>query len=78
VKPPTRLLASCSTIRTIGPKHTGRIVAGWADQKVIREIMRFLCVNGTGTSAGGERILPASTLAPLSRQLSGLGKQIFR
>jgi exodeoxyribonuclease V alpha subunit len=26
----------------IGPKRAGRIIAGWADQKVIREIMIFL------------------------------------
>jgi len=34
----------------IGPKRTRRIVAGWADQKVIREIMLFLHANGVGTS----------------------------
>ena len=34
----------------IGPKRAGRIVAGWADQKVIREIMLFLHANGVGTS----------------------------
>ncbi|WP_147151264.1 SF1B family DNA helicase RecD2, partial [Neoasaia chiangmaiensis] len=34
----------------IGPKRAGRIVAGWADQKVIREIMLFLHSNGVGTS----------------------------
>ena len=34
----------------IGPKRAARIVAGWADQKVIREIMLFLHANGVGTS----------------------------
>jgi exodeoxyribonuclease V alpha subunit len=34
----------------IGPRRAGRIVAGWADQKVIREIMLFLHANGVGTS----------------------------
>ena len=34
----------------IGPKRAQRIVAGWADQKVIREIMIFLHSHGVGTS----------------------------
>jgi exodeoxyribonuclease V alpha subunit len=34
----------------IGPKRAQRIVAGWADQKVIREIMQFLHAHGVGTS----------------------------
>ena len=34
----------------IGPKRARRIVAGWADQKVIREIMLFLHAHGVGTS----------------------------
>src|ERR1700712_3588767 len=34
----------------IGPKRARRIMAGWADQKVIREIMLFLHANGVGTS----------------------------
>src|SRR5499433_4258217 len=34
----------------IGPKRAERITAGWADQKVIREIMLFLHGNGVGTS----------------------------
>ncbi|ACI50776.1 helicase, RecD/TraA family [Gluconacetobacter diazotrophicus PA1 5] len=34
----------------IGPKRAERIVAGWADQKMIREIMLFLHSNGVGTS----------------------------
>lgn len=34
----------------IGPKRAKRIVAGWAEQKVIREIMLFLHANSVGTS----------------------------
>jgi exodeoxyribonuclease V alpha subunit len=34
----------------IGPRRAARIVAGWAEQKVIREIMLFLHSNGVGTS----------------------------
>jgi len=34
----------------IGPKRAERIVSGWADQKVIREIILFLHSNGVGTS----------------------------
>jgi exodeoxyribonuclease V alpha subunit len=34
----------------IGPKRAAKIVAGWAEQKVIREIMLFLHANGVGTS----------------------------
>jgi exodeoxyribonuclease V alpha subunit len=34
----------------IGPKRAERIIAGWAEQKVIREIMLFLHGNGVSTS----------------------------
>jgi len=34
----------------IGPKRAERIVAGWGDQKAIREIMIFLHANGVSTS----------------------------
>ena len=34
----------------IGPKRAEGIVAGWAEQRVIREIMIFLHANGVGTS----------------------------
>ena len=34
----------------IGPKRAEQIIAGWAEQKVIREIMLFLHSNGVGTS----------------------------
>src|SRR5438045_4213589 len=33
----------------IGPKRAGQIIAGWAEQKVIREIMLFLHSSGGGT-----------------------------
>src|SRR5262249_12829514 len=34
----------------IGPKRATRVIAGWAEQKVIREIMLFLHSNEVGTS----------------------------
>ncbi|MEY9607082.1 RecD/TraA family predicted helicase [Bradyrhizobium japonicum] len=34
----------------IGPKRAEGIVAGWAEQRIIREIMIFLHANGVGTS----------------------------
>jgi exodeoxyribonuclease V alpha subunit len=34
----------------IGPKRAERIIAGWADQKIIREIMLFLHSNSVSTS----------------------------
>src|SRR6516165_9015309 len=34
----------------IGPKRAARIIAGWSEQKVIREIMLFLHSNGVATS----------------------------
>ena len=34
----------------IGPKRAERIIAGWADQKIIREIMIFLHSHGVSTS----------------------------
>lgn len=37
-------------ITGIGVKRAARIVAGWAEQKVIRVIMLFLHANGVGTS----------------------------
>ena len=43
---PERLLQ----IDGIGPKRANKITAGWADQKVIREIMVFLHQNGVGTA----------------------------
>src|SRR3954466_11871448 len=40
-------------VTDIGPKRAGRIVSGWAEQKVIREIMLFLHAHGVGTSRAG-------------------------
>lgn len=37
-------------IAGIGPKRAAKIISGWADQKVIREIMVFLHSNGVGTA----------------------------
>ncbi len=34
----------------IGAKPAARIIAGWAEQRVVREIMLFLHANGVGTS----------------------------
>ena len=66
----------------IGPKRAGRIVAGWADQKVIREIMLFLHANGVGTSRAvrifktyGQQAVPIITENPyrLARDIRGIG-----
>jgi exodeoxyribonuclease V alpha subunit len=43
---PERLRA----VEGIGPKRADKITAGWADQKVIREIMVFLHQHGVGTA----------------------------
>jgi exodeoxyribonuclease V alpha subunit len=43
---PPRLRA----VTGIGPKRAQRIIAGWAEQKAIREIMLFLHSNSVGTS----------------------------
>jgi exodeoxyribonuclease V alpha subunit len=45
-KSPERL----QEVAGIGPKRTERIQKGWAEQKVIREIMLFLHSHGVGTS----------------------------
>jgi exodeoxyribonuclease V alpha subunit len=37
-------------VEGIGPKRAAKITAGWADQKVIREIMVFLHQHGVGTA----------------------------
>src|SRR5262249_42089491 len=34
----------------VGAKRAARIIAGWAEQKAVREIMLFLHANGVGTS----------------------------
>ena len=66
----------------IGAKRAQRIVAGWADEKAIREIMLFLHANGVGTSwavrifktYGQEAIAPI-TEKPyrLARDIRGIG-----
>jgi exodeoxyribonuclease V alpha subunit len=40
----------------IGPKRAERIIGGWAEQEVIREIMPFLHSNGVVTSWAGARL----------------------
>jgi exodeoxyribonuclease V alpha subunit len=66
----------------IGPKRAARIVAGWADQKVIREIMLFLHANGVGTSRavriyktyGAEAVqLISENPYRLARDIRGIG-----
>src|ERR1700720_1772564 len=66
----------------IGPKRAERIVAGWAEQKVIREIMLFLHSNGVGTSRavriyktyGAEAVqLISENPYRLARDIRGIG-----
>ncbi|MDJ0391621.1 ATP-dependent RecD-like DNA helicase [Roseomonas sp. E05] len=66
----------------IGPKRAARIVAGWAEQKVIREIMLFLHANGVGTSRAvriyktyGANAVQVITENPyqLARDIRGIG-----
>ncbi|MDX7951453.1 ATP-dependent RecD-like DNA helicase [Lichenihabitans sp. Uapishka_5] len=66
----------------IGPKRAGRIVAGWAEQKVVREIMLFLHANGVGTSravriyktygAGAVQVISDNPYR-LARDIRGIG-----
>ena len=65
-----------------GRKRAARIVAGWADQKAIREIMLFLHAHGVGTSRavrifktyGQDAIaLIAENLYRLARDIRGIG-----
>lgn len=42
--------ARLQDVTGIGPKRAEGIIAGWAEQRVIREIMIFLHANGVGTS----------------------------
>jgi exodeoxyribonuclease V alpha subunit len=46
----------------IGVKRAARIIAGWAEQKVIREIMLFLHTNGVGTSRAVRIYRPMTTM----------------
>ncbi len=66
----------------IGPKRAARIVAGWADQKAIREIMLFLHAHGVGTSRAvrifktyGANAVQVITDNPyrLARDIRGIG-----
>src|SRR2546427_5887368 len=66
----------------IGPKRAERIVGGWAEQKVIREIMLFLHSNGVGTSRavriyktyGAEAVqLISENPFRLARDIRGIG-----
>lgn len=66
----------------IGPKRAQSIVAAWADQKAIREIMIFLHSHGVGTSRavrifktyGGDAIrLIAENPYRLARDIRGIG-----
>ncbi|MCW8088231.1 SF1B family DNA helicase RecD2 [Sabulicella glaciei] len=66
----------------IGPKRAARIVAGWSEQKIIREIMLFLHANGVGTSRAvriyktyGPKSVEVITENPyrLARDIRGIG-----
>lgn len=66
----------------IGPKRAAKIIAGWAEQKVIREIMLFLHANGVGTARavriyktyGTEAVrLISENPYRLARDISGIG-----
>src|SRR3954471_18640334 len=66
----------------IGAKRAARIIAGWAEQKVIREIMLFLHANGVGTSRAvriyktyGNDAVQVITENPyrLARDIQGIG-----
>lgn len=66
----------------IGPKRAARITAGWADQKVIREIMVFLHSHKVGTSRAvrifktyGPQAIGLVTQDPyrLARDIRGIG-----
>lgn len=66
----------------IGPKRAARIIAGWAEQKIIREIMLFLHTNGVSTSRAvriyktyGAEAVQLITENPyrLARDIRGIG-----
>jgi len=69
-------------VNGIGPVRAARITGGWADQKVIREIMVFLHQHGIGTSRAvrifktyGVDSVQVMTENPyrLARDISGMG-----
>ena len=66
----------------IGEFRAGKIVAGWAEQKVVRDIMVFLHANGVGTSRAvrifktyGSEAIRVMTENPyrLARDIRGIG-----
>jgi exodeoxyribonuclease V alpha subunit len=66
----------------IGPKRAARIIAGWAEQRIIREIMLFLHSHGVGTARAvriyktyGADALKQITENPyrLARDIRGIG-----
>jgi exodeoxyribonuclease V alpha subunit len=66
----------------IGPVRASRIVAGWAEQKVVREIMVFLHSHGVGTARAvrifktyGADAIQVMTENPyrLAREIRGIG-----
>jgi len=66
----------------IGAKRAARIVAGWAEQKAVREIMLFLHAHGVGTSRAvrifktyGQDAIALITENPycLARDIRGIG-----
>src|ERR671912_786513 len=66
----------------IGPWRASRIVAGWAEQKAVREIMIFLHAHGVGTARAvrifktyGHQALQVMTEDPyrLARDVRGIG-----
>jgi len=75
---PTRL----REVTGIGQKRAARIVAGWAEQKAVREIMLFLHAHGVGTSRAvrifktyGQDAIALITENPyrLARDIRGIG-----
>src|SRR5216683_430245 len=71
-----------SFLKAAAPTTTERIVGGWAEQKVIREIMLFLHSNGVGTSRavriyktyGAEAVqLISENPYRLARDIGGIG-----
>ncbi len=66
----------------IGPWRAGRITAGWAEQKAVREIMVFLHAHGVGTARAvrifktyGHNAIQVMTEDPyrLARDIRGIG-----
>lgn len=69
-------------VRGIGPRRAARIVAAWAEQKAVREIMLFLHAHGVGTARAvrifrtyGADAVQVMTENPyrLARDIRGIG-----